>query len=92
MPERIQRIKDYWRNSRIDEILRLQALINDITPESKLGVMFQRKWGRTTVKISFRVEEGYESLLEYELDTAYWYVQGIADGMCNICYELKKPN
>lgn len=79
-----QDIRESWRNPRIDEILRLQTLINDLVPENRLGVIFRRKWGRTYVMLSFPFEMGLDRTMEYDLDTAYWYVQGIADGVLNV--------
>jgi hypothetical protein len=76
------------RNPRIDEILRLQELINRFSPEIRLGVLFRRKWGRIKVMISFQSDTGVDTVIEYDLNTAYWYVQGIADGMCNLSRHL----
>jgi hypothetical protein len=74
----------FVRNPRIDEILRLQTLINDFVPENRLGVIFRKRWGRTYVLLSFSSEMGFERTMEYDLDTAYWYVSGIADGILNV--------
>lgn len=78
-----QNILYLGRNPRIDEILRLQTLINDLCPENRLGLIFRQKWGRTKVLISFPSEMGFDCTIEYELESAYWFIQGIAEGMLN---------
>jgi hypothetical protein len=79
-----QNIQEFWRNPRIDEIWRLQILINDFVPENRLGLIFREKWGCTYVLLSFHSEMGFERTMEYDLDTAYWYVLGIAEGILNV--------
>jgi hypothetical protein len=74
----------FHRDPRIEEIVRLQRKINDLVPETRLGVLFRRRWGRGKVVISYQSEYGVEHLIEFDLNTAYWYVQGIAGGMCNL--------
>jgi hypothetical protein len=74
----------FGRNPRIDEILRLQILINDFVPENRLGLIFRKKWGCTYLLLSFHSEMGFERTMEYDLDTAYWYVLGIAEGILNV--------
>ena len=75
---------NFHRDPRLDEIVRLQRKINDFVPETRLGVLFKRRGGRGKVVISYQSEYGVEHLIEFDLDTAYWYVQGIAAGMCNL--------
>jgi hypothetical protein len=79
-----QTIQDFSRDPRISEILRLQQIINDLSPDRRLGILFRRKWGRTKVQISFPSELGIEHVHIFNLDTAYWYIQGIADGLVGL--------
>jgi hypothetical protein len=91
----IKGIRFMGHNPRIDEILRLQRLINDLASEPRLGVLFRRRWGRRwgrmKATISYRSDTGVDFMIEYNLNTAYWYVQGIADGMCS-AFHIKDLN
>jgi hypothetical protein len=80
----LQMIQILGRDPRISEILRLQQLINDLSPDKRLGVLFRQKWGRLNVQISFPSEFGIEHIHTFNLNTGYWYIQGIADGLLNL--------
>jgi hypothetical protein len=68
-------------NPRIDEMLQYQKAINDQT-ENRLGLLFQRRWtGQTRVKIAYTLNSGRERLFELSLESAYWYVCGMADSL-----------
>jgi hypothetical protein len=68
-------------NPRIDEMLQYQKAINDRT-DNRLGLLFQRRWtGQTRVKIAYSLYSGRECLFELDLESAFWYVCGMADSL-----------
>jgi hypothetical protein len=82
-----QTIRNFGRDPRIGEIIELQQRINSLLPNTRLGVLFRRKWGKLKVTIAFPSDFGIEHQIEFDLDTAYWYIQGVSDGMLNLSRE-----
>jgi hypothetical protein len=82
-----QTIRNFGHDPRIGEIIELQQRINNLTPDTRLGVLFRRRWGRLKVVVSFPSDFGIEHQIEFDLETAYWYIRGVADGILNLSWE-----
>jgi hypothetical protein len=68
-------------NPKIDEMLHYQKAINDLS-DNRLGLLLHRCWyGQIRVKIAFTLSTGREHLFDLELNSAYWYICGMADSL-----------
>jgi len=67
-------------NPKLDEIFRYQQAMNDLS-DQKLGLMVKRRWGRIKVQISYTLETNNECFFDLDLNSAYWYICGMADAL-----------
>jgi hypothetical protein len=73
-------MQEFFLNSRVTGIRWYQKQINDLDESNHLGIMFRRKWGRMRVMIAYK-SNFVENVFEYDLNSAYWYITGVADGI-----------
>jgi hypothetical protein len=66
---------------KVREMLWYQKAIND-KAENRLCLLFSRRWyGQIRVKIAYTTISGREHIFDLDLDSAYWYVCGMADAL-----------